>query len=62
MNWLLLSISGVVFFLIIPGLILATAFAVLNVALATWAPGFVGNPKPLPSNENMSLREMLGRL
>ncbi len=56
------SVGALFIAAIIPGLILATAFAVLNVALATWAPGFVGTPKPLPSNENMSVREMLGRL
>lgn len=56
------SVGALFIAAIIPGLILAVAFAVLNVALATWAPSFVGNPKPLPDNEDMSLREMLGRL
>lgn len=56
------SVGALFIAAIIPGLLLALAFAVLNVALATWAPRFVGVPKPLPENADMRLREMLGRL
>ncbi|SLN19916.1 TRAP transporter large permease subunit [Roseisalinus antarcticus] len=56
------SVGSLFIAAIIPGLLLAVAFAVLNVVLAIWAPGFVGTPKALPETERMSVREMLGRL
>ncbi|WP_246248985.1 TRAP transporter large permease subunit [Chelativorans alearense] len=46
---------------IVPGLLLASAFAALNVALATWFPRFVGTPKPVAA-EGMPAAEMARRL
>ncbi len=46
---------------IVPGLILAAAFAALNVALATWWPDFVGRPSDIAAEE-MDLGQMVMRL
>ncbi|MCT7377687.1 TRAP transporter large permease subunit [Chelativorans salis] len=46
---------------IVPGLLLASAFAALNVVLATWFPAFVGTPKPV-AEEGMPAAQMAQRL
>lgn len=56
------SVGALFIAAIIPGLILATAFALLNIGLATWAPGFVGTPKPSHETEEMNVSQMLWRL
>ncbi len=56
------SVGALFIAAIVPGLILATAFAVLNVVLATWAPGFVGTPRPSKEAEHMNVRQMIVRL
>lgn len=55
------SIGALFIAAIIPGLILAFAFAVLNVALATWFPDFVGKPDDTKIEE-MALGPMVLRL
>jgi tripartite ATP-independent transporter DctM subunit len=46
---------------IVPGLILAIAFATLNVVMATWFKGFVGEPHPVQV-DGMQLGTMIFRL
>ena len=55
------SIGALFIAAIVPGLILAFAFAVLNVALATWFPDFVGRPREIPV-EDIGLGRMALRL
>lgn len=46
---------------IIPGILLASAFGVLNVIMAIWFPKFVGVPKPM-NVDDLSVVQMLWRL
>ncbi len=46
---------------IVPGILLAFAFSVLNVFLATFFPRFTGVPKPIAA-EDMSFRSVVARL
>jgi tripartite ATP-independent transporter DctM subunit len=55
------SIGALFIAAIIPGLILAFGFAVLNIVLATWFPDFVGRPKETVVEE-MEFGTMLLRL
>lgn len=55
------SIGALFIAAIVPGLILAFAFAVLNIGLATWFPDFVGRPDETKI-EDMALGPMLIRL
>jgi len=56
------SVGALFIAAIVPGIILAVAFALLNIGLATWFPNFVGNPKPTTETMEMSGREMAWRL
>lgn len=56
------SVGALFIAAIVPGIILAVAFAFLNIGLATWFPNFVGNPKPTAETVAMSGREMAWRL
>lgn len=55
------SIGALFIAAIVPGLILAFAFAVLNVVLATWFPDFVGKPRETRV-EDMGIGRMALRL
>ncbi|WP_342773821.1 TRAP transporter large permease subunit [Histidinibacterium lentulum] len=56
------SVGALFIAAIVPGIILAVAFSLLNIGLATWFPSFVGNPKPTAETEQMSGGEMAWRL
>lgn len=55
------SVGSLFLAAIIPGLLLALAFGVLNVVMAIWFPKFVGTPKPVDV-DGMSGAQMLLRL
>lgn len=56
------SIGALFIAAIVPGVLLAFCFGVLNVTLVTFAKKFVGDPKPDVDAENMSVGEMAANL
>lgn len=56
------SIGALFIAAIIPGVLLAVSFGVLNALLATFAKDFVGDPKPDPNAETMPRLEILRSL
>ncbi|WP_156829247.1 TRAP transporter large permease subunit [Amorphus coralli] len=56
------SIGALFVAAIVPGILLAVAFGLMNATMATFAKGFVGNAKPDATDERMSFGEMLANL
>lgn len=56
------SVGALFIAAIVPGILLALCFGVLNVLLVTFAKRFAGDPKPDADVENMPISVMLGNL